>query len=347
MPEQSAPVLSGGPRNRLMIRLTNARTKLFTLLLLAASLATTPAAHRQTGPLRPGTFFWEPELSSGGPLVLVISLPDQTLSAYRNGIRIAYSSISSGTKGRRTPGGVFTILEKEVTHFSNKYHHAPMPYMQRLTWEGVALHGGDLPGYPASHGCIRLPREFAKKLYAITTRGTTVIVVDEKSAEPSFAARPGILIAPEDLKADISRPLESEFEWHPERSEEGPITILASGADRTVYVYRNGIPIGRAVLQIDQPNERLGGHAFTMLAGVTETASAFVPGRPAHRWMAVRTEGSTSLEDLARRVRISPEFAEKVYDIVSPGTTIVVTDAPALRPARGVHAVLLMEGADR
>lgn len=293
--------------------------------------------------LRPGEFFWEPELSPSGPLVVIISLPDQALSAYRNGIRVAYSSISSGTKGRSTPAGVFTILEKEVTHFSNKYHHAPMPYMQRLTWEGVALHGGDLPGYPASHGCIRLPHEFAKRLYALTVRGTTVIVVDEKSSKPTFAARPGILLTPQE--GDISRPIEGEFEWNPERSVEGPITILASGADKTVYVYRNGIPIGRAALKIDNPTESLGDHAFTMLAGVAEMASAFVPGRPAHRWMAVKTDSkkNTALEDLGRRVHLSAEFAAKIYDIVTPGTTIVVTDAPALRASSSERPVLLME----
>jgi L,D-transpeptidase catalytic domain len=291
--------------------------------------------------LRPGEFLWEPELSPSGPLVIIISLPDQALSAYRNGIRIAYSSISSGTKGRSTPAGVFTILEKEVTHFSNKYHHAPMPYMQRLTWEGVALHGGELPGYPASHGCIRLPHEFAKKIYSLTIRGTTVIVVDGKTTEPTFAAQPGILLAPEDTK--ISRPLEGPFEWNPDRSPDGPVTILASGADRTVYVYRNGSPIGRAALEIDNPKRPLGSHAFTMLEGFTETASAFVPGRPGHQWMAVKTEGKITLNDLGRRVRVAPEFAEKVYEIVSPGTTIVVTDAPALPSSTSDRAVLLME----
>jgi hypothetical protein len=297
--------------------------------------------------LAPGKFFWEPELAPSGPLVVIISLADQTLSAYRNGIRIAYSSISSGAKGRSTPAGVFTILEKEVTHYSNKYHHAPMPYMQRLTWEGVALHGGDLPGYPASHGCIRLPREFAKKLYSVTTRGTTVIVVDEKHPQPMIATHAGILLANADSGPGISQPLETEFEWNPERSAQGPITILASGADRKIYVYRNGIPIGRAAFTIIDPEHALGGHAFTMLEGVAETPSTFVPGRPAHRWMAVRTEGKTTLEDLGRRVRVSPAFAEKVYDIVSPGTTIVVTDAPALRPSPSAHAVLLMEAAKR
>ena len=307
----------------------------FLALFLSAEAAT----------LRPGEFFWEPELSPSGPLVIIISLPDQALSAYRNGIRIAYSSISSGTKGRSTPAGVFTILEKEVTHFSNKYHHAPMPHMQRLTWEGVALHGGDLPGYPASHGCIRLPREFAKRLYSLTVRGTTVIVVDEKSSNPTFPARPGILLSVQET--DLSRPIEGQFEWNPERSEEGPITILASAADKTVYVCRNGVPIGRAALTIDNPTQALGGHAFTMLAGVSETPSAFVPGRPGHQWMAVRTDSkkkATTLDDLAGRVHVPTEFAEKVYDIVVPGTTMVVTDAPAIRPSSSGQSVLLMEG---
>ncbi|HEX7518625.1 MAG TPA: L,D-transpeptidase family protein, partial [Chthoniobacterales bacterium] len=213
-----------------------------------------------------------------------------------------------------------------------------------LTWEGVALHGGDLPGYPASHGCIRLPHEFARKLYSLTIRGTTVIVVDKKTTEPTFAAQPGILLAPEDSK--ISHPLEGLFEWNPDRSPDGPVTILASGADRTVYVYRNGSPIGRAALEIDNPKRPLGSHAFTMLAGFTETASAFVHGRPGHQWMAVKTEGKITLSDLGRRVRVAPEFAEKVYDVVSPGTTIVITDAPALRPSPSNRAVLLME-ADR
>jgi hypothetical protein len=211
----------------------------------------------------------------------------------------------------------------------------------------VALHGGDLPGYPASHGCIRLPPEFAKRLYSVTTRGTTVIVTDEKHPQPTIAAHAGILLANADSEPDISYPLETEFEWNPERSAEGPITILASGADATVYVYLNGIPIGRAAMKIDDPQQPLGSHAFTMLEGVAETASVFVPGRPAHCWMAVRTEGKTTLEDLGRHVQISPAFAEKVYDIVSAGTTIVVTDAPALRPSPSGNLVFLMEAATK
>lgn len=298
----------------------------------------------KAGPLRPGEFLWEPQLSPSGPVVIVISLSDQALSAYRNGIRIAYSTISSGAKSRSTPAGVFTILEKEVTHFSNKYNHAPMPHMQRLTWEGVALHGGDLPGYPASHGCIRLPREFAKLLYTLTVRGTTVIVLDEKGSRPGFAAQPGLLlVVGED---DSIPPIQTEFAWNPERSNEGPITILASGADKTVYVYRNGISIGRAALEIDDPAQPLGSHAYTMLDGVAETTSALVPGRPSHRWMVVETDSKkreTTLEELGRRVHVSAEFAERIYDVVTPGTTIVVTDAPALSGPTSNRAVRLME----
>ena len=143
-----------------------------------------------------------------------------------------------------------------------------MPYMQRLTWQGIALHGGDLPGYQASHGCIRLPKAFAKLLYTITTRGTTVIVMGEKAPEPRLAAQPGMIWWPRE--AGAIRPLEGNFEWMPEQSSEGPITILASAADKAVYVYRNGMPMGRAVLTIDDPKRPLGSHVFTMLAGLSE-----------------------------------------------------------------------------
>ena len=134
------------------------------------------------------------------------------------------------------------------------------------------------------------------------------------------------------------------YEWTPERSLEGPITILASAADKTVYVYRNGEPIGRAVLQIDDPKRLLGSHVFTMLEGLKRDAKrvcarssgASVDGRK-------RTEGNATLSDLSRRVQVPPEFAEKVYDILLPGTTIVVTDAPALPSASSERAVPLME----
>ena len=131
--------------------------------------------------LEPGEFLWNPEVAPSGPVVVVVSLPEQRAHVYRNGLRIGVSTISSGKPGHETPTGTFPILQKRVEHYSNLYDNAPMPYMQRLTWDGVALHAGRIPGHPASHGCIRLPREFAELLYDVTRHGTTVVVADESS----------------------------------------------------------------------------------------------------------------------------------------------------------------------
>lgn len=103
-----------------------------------------------------------------GTTEVVISLSRQMAYVYHGGDLVAASSVSTGMAGHTTPVGRFPIMQKKRDHKSNRYSNAPMPFMQRLTDYGIALHGGDLPGYPASHGCIRLPNEFAKKLYALT-----------------------------------------------------------------------------------------------------------------------------------------------------------------------------------
>jgi len=135
--------------------------------------------------LEPGEYLWNPEVAPEGPVVVVVSLPEQKLHVYRNGLRIGVSTISSGKPGHRTPTGTYPILQKRVEHYSNLYDNAPMPYMQRLTWDGIALHAGRIPGYPASHGCVRLPLEFSKLLYGVTSHGTTVVVADDSSHSAS------------------------------------------------------------------------------------------------------------------------------------------------------------------
>ena len=137
---------------------------------------------------------WRPEVSPAGPVVIIISLPEQVLYVYRNGVRIGRSTISSGKPGHRTPTGVFTILQKNVKHTSTIYKGASMPYMERLTWGGVAIHAGNLPGYPAAHGCVRLPLDFARQLYAVTNSGTSVIITDTKSV-PGSTSAPGMLFS--------------------------------------------------------------------------------------------------------------------------------------------------------
>lgn len=283
---------------------------------------------KPTGPLKPGEYWWNPQISPAGPVVVLVSLPLQTASVYRNGILVGRSSVSTGAKGHETPAGVFTILEKNQTHYSATYDNAPMPNMQRLTWNGVAMHSGNLPGHAASHGCIRMPYDFSTLLYSLTNRGATVVIGDDKKTQPHFAANPGMMLAPKDFNPTMIKPMANgDYQWRPERSSKGPVTILASAADRVIYVYRNGEPIGRAALEV---KGRLGDHVFTLLEGVSSGASPWAPGRPARKWMSV-SGGGESPHDLAPKVRFSPEFAQKLYDVLSPGATIIVTDKPAAR----------------
>jgi hypothetical protein len=309
-----------------------------------------PSAHtkgsptgKPTGALKPGEYWWNPTLSPVGPVMVLVSIPQQTMHVYRNGILIGRSTVSTGAQGHSTPSGVFTILEKSREHYSKTYNNAPMPNMQRLTWSGVAMHSGNLPGYPASHGCIRLPYDFSQLLYTTTAKGGTVVIGDTKTPQPHLAANPGVMLAPEDFTPEMLRPLANgEYDWRPERSPNGPITILMSAADRALYVYRNGNPIGRASVEIEG-RKPLGGHVFTLLEGVTEKPSPWVPGRASRNWVSVTTDEAgrhVDLDDLGKRVRFNPELAAKLYDAVVPGTTIIVTDQPAVRKAARDFTIL-------
>ncbi len=312
------------------------------LLTLAVLLTTSfameqPSSHtkgtrteKPTGKLKPGEYWWHPEVSPQGPLMILVSIPEQTMHVYRNGILIARTTISSGSKGHDTPGGVFTILEKKREHYSKKYNDAPMPNMQRLTWSGIAMHSGQLPGYAASHGCVRLPYDFSQLLFTITNSGGTVIIGDGKTPVPRLAANPGLMLAPTDLSPEMLRSLgKNEFDWHPERSPAGPIAIVISSADRAMYVYRNGNPIGRAAIET---RGKLGNHVFSMLEGTTGKTSRFTPNHEEARWLRVTSEGRTVDADaVASKLRFSPDFADKLANELKPGSTVVVTDYPVAR----------------
>jgi hypothetical protein len=253
--------------------------------------------------LKPGQFTWTPELAPQGPVVIVVSLPEQRAYVYRNGVRIGVSTVSSGKPGHETPTGVFTILEKRREHYSNLYDNAPMPFMQRLTWDGVALHAGRIPGYPASHGCVRLPDEFAKRLFDVTDFGITVIIVDDAGA-PAEVAHPGVFVPPAALAAGDA-PAEprlnwhEEYRWRPDLSPDGPLTVLLSAADRRVLVMRNGVEIGRA--RFDLVGEGpLGTQAYVLLDGRRAEASRVVPERRALNWMATPPARPTRCSTRAR-----------------------------------------------
>lgn len=122
----------------------------------------------------------KPDAPAPAGVRVVVSIPLQKAYVFKNGELVATSPVSTGKRGHETPVGTFPILQKKVHHRSSKYDNAPMPYMQRLTNYGIALHAGQLPGYPASHGCIRLPWSFAKKLYGLTRHGTLVTITNRR-----------------------------------------------------------------------------------------------------------------------------------------------------------------------
>jgi hypothetical protein len=228
-------------------------------------------------------------------------------------------------------------LEKQQTYRSKKYDNAPMPNMQRLTWTGIAMHSGQLPGYAASHGCVRLPYDFSQLLFSRTNRGGTVIIGDGKTPVPRLASNPGLILAPTDFTPAMLHPLgKNNYDWHPERSPEGPITIVISSADQAMYVYHNGNPIGRAAVEISgrgvTGRDRLGNHVFTMLEGTTGKPSRFTPAHEEARWMRVTSEGRpVDADTLASRLHFSPDFADKLANELKPGTTVIVTDYPVVR----------------
>jgi hypothetical protein len=327
--------------------------KFLKILALCVALFTTvqamqqPSSHtkgtptgKPTGQLKPGEYWWKPQLSPSGPLMVLVSVPEQTMHVYRNGILIGRTSISTGSKGHSTPGGVFSILGKSKEYYSKKYDNAPMPNMQRLTDTGICMHSGNLPGYPASHGCIRMPYDFSQLLFSVTASGGTVVVGDGKVPVPYLASSPGLMLAPKDFTPEMLRPLASnDYDWKPERSPSGPITMVVSAADKAIYVYRNGNVIGRAPVEVSGRGS-LGNHVYSLLEGTTGQQSSLAPGRAARKWMTVTSSGrSVPADKIASRLRVNPEFAAKVYDTLTPGTTVIITDQPVVR-SRGKAAVL-------
>jgi hypothetical protein len=128
----------------------------------------------------------------GDPILAIVSLPRQRITIYDAQGWILRAPVSSGQKGRETPAGIFSVIQKEAEHYSNLYDDAFMPHMQRLTWSGIALHGGVLPGHAASHGCVRMPYDFAERLFDLTQVGLRVIVAPTDPS-PVEIAHPALL----------------------------------------------------------------------------------------------------------------------------------------------------------
>lgn len=278
---------------------------------------------RRADRLRPGEWVWAPNVAPDGQVLVYVDLSRQIATVYRNGVRIGVSSVSTGKPGHETPTGVFTILQKDANHRSSTYNNAPMPFQERLTWDGVALHAGGLPGYPESHGCVHLPYEFSRDLFGITTLGATVVI--NGNAADHVATSDASLLAPFD---ESGRRVEGEalgsrqFVWTPDRSPSGPMTIIVSKSDRRVVVLRGGVEIGRSVAQVNDDDP--GSHVVTLTRTPAGALQWVYVGLPGHEEEA----GRTLDEAVINRLRLPRDFYTAVRAALRPGTTILITQSP-------------------
>jgi hypothetical protein len=286
--------------------------------------------------LKKGEFLWMAEAVPTGPVVMVVSITEQRAYVYRNGVLIGATTVSTGRPGHPTPTGVFTVLQKQKEHRSTIYDGAPMPYMERLTWGGIALHAGGLPGYPESHGCIHLPSEFAQRLFEISPNGMTV-VIGTAATEPERVAHPGYLapvqfVGGQPVEPDPLAPTEDE-RWQPELSPSGPVSIVLSQGSQRVVVYRNGVEIGRARLMVtgDAP---LLDHALVLTEGPSSVPDPYVPDPTKFRWLRVGVPGhigeqGSQVDPMAvARIKLPRGFVARLNGILTPGATLFVTNEP-------------------
>ena len=288
---------------------------------------------------------------ASGPLHIIISLDRQQLTLYSNGEPIAHSRVSTGTRSHPTPTGVFSIIQKSRWHRSNIYGDAPMFYMQRITWSGVALHQGVVPNQPASHGCIRLPEAFARQLWATTKMGARVIIARGpvapvaiahpklfvpkrdpavsqalKAAEEAWTfARlaskgPIVGVAMSDLPAvgapDPTAPPPAERVLKP-----GPVSVFISRKEGRLYVRKGFEPVFDMAVEIERPNEPLGTHVFTAM-GQKDDATM--------RWtvvsMSQAAKSPVSAADALDRIGIPQEARDEISGLLTPGASLIISD---------------------
>lgn len=343
-------------RSRRFWKLSLALTLLAGLEASATTWGAKDSLSSDTDPaaLKPGQFIWDLAATTGGPVVVAVSVEEQRAYVYRNGIRVGVSTVSTGRPGHATPTGVFTVLQKDKDHHSKNYNDAAMPYTERLTWDGVALHAGGLPGYPSSHGCVHLPTDFAERLFEISPMGMTVVIADRHTL--STYERHPLAIEPVDPASGAAiatpplGPTETE-RWTLDASPKGPISIVMSSADRRILVFRNGIEIGRAKLALPDPEVRFGTRAFTYLDEAHVRPAPQTPGAPPPRWVQVGLPGHES--ERGKRLyaqsvadgAIPPDFLARLRTLLGPGATILATDEPVLEQTTGVATTIVSNDA--
>jgi len=241
----------------------------------------------------------EPARVANGPLQIIVSIADQRVSVYDNGALIARSAASTGVPRHPTPLGVFGVIGKKRWHRSNLYSAAPMPFMQRITWSGIALHAGVVPGHPASHGCIRLKEDFAVRLWHLTRLGTRVIIVPNdvqpvEIANPRlFASKqnaafdppePRAAIADDPIMTAANPPPNADAQHVAALEAQGssraavaprkvaPISVFVSRKSSRLYVRQGFTPLFDIPVTIRDPEQPLGTHVFAAIGLRTDPA---------------------------------------------------------------------------
>ena len=220
-----------------------------------------------------------------------------------------------------------------MEHKSNLYDDAPTPFMQRLTWAGIAMHAGNLPGYPASHGCIRLPLAFARNLYGVSRLGMTVVDTNS-AAVPRVAPTPAVLSE----TADALELSDAATSWQPERAPAGPLSIVISGADRRMLVLRNGVVIGSTPVSMADPVIAPRAYSLrSMEGGVPHWIQVPLPGDAVADMRDVTADSA--------KLSIPDAFRRKVAAILTPGATVVVTPATLAQGGTG-RSLMVIAGQD-
>src|SRR5665213_930709 len=309
-----------------------------TLTAMAALTAlTADAAARQLrpAPLKEATAPRE----AGEPIMAIVSIKTQQVTFYDAEGWILRAPVSTGIKERETPAGVFAVIEKDKDHHSTMYDDAWMPNMQRITWNGIALHGGPLPGYAASHGCIRMPFGFAEKLFDKTWIGMRVII-SPNDAEPVEFSHPALFvpnretIAAAPAKAEM---LAREAADTAKAADEAklalePVSIFISRATQKLYVRRNthkpwpdGGEVFDATIEVPvtirNPDKPIGTHVFTPMAR----------NEAGLRWTAVTSDEGDDAKDALDRITIPQDLLDRIGPTVLPRSSIIVSDEPLSR----------------
>ena len=319
----------------------------------------------------------QPQETAKDPLQIIISIADQRVSLYDNGSLIARSSVSTGVRRHPTPLGIFSVIGKERYHRSNLYSGAPMPYMQRITQSGIALHAGVLPGYPASHGCIRLTNDFAIRLWHLTKRGARVIIA-RQDVVPVEITNPHLFVSKPKTAFDSSEnlpvavasnsnrtatttqaPLMSNIGVQETAESQAagtpsavtprkvvPISVFVSRKLSRLFVRQGFAPLFDVPVKIQNPEEPLGTHVFTVMEPQDEGSAirwnlVTIPEQPTSADSAKERKvpkqqivkiapSATPLSDNANiafdRIEIPQDTVEKISELLIPGSSLIISD---------------------